>query len=349
MSAPQLPCAGLRVIEIGQYTTAPLAARQLASLGAEVLKVEPLAGEASRAWPPHQAGTGYFFAMSNSGKRSVALDLRDAADREIFQGLLETADVLVENMKPGSLTRLGYDPAALERINPRLVYCGISGFGASSVHPGRPAFDTVVQAMSGIMDLTRVEGVPTKLGISAGDITGGLFACFAILALLEYRDRSGQGQAIDLAMQDAAVWMTQTNWNGETPEDLTMITCRDGHVAVAADAAAVAAKEQEMGIAFAALERAAAASALSQAGFAATIVRSVAEVADDPATVAAGVVNWRHSDGLDWPLLGPPFRLSRTPAVVGEPIGPLGEGNDDAARLAGHSAPPAPMRRPANV
>ncbi|WP_342642097.1 CaiB/BaiF CoA-transferase family protein [Rhodoligotrophos ferricapiens] len=337
MAAPDLPCAGLRVIEIGQYTTAPLAARQLASLGAEVIKIEPPTGEASRAWPPHQAGTGYFFAMSNSGKRSVALDLRASEDREIFRRLIESADVLVENMKPGSLTRLGFAPDELERINPRLVYCGISGFGASSVHPGRPAFDTVVQAMSGIMDLTRVQGVPTKLGVSAGDITGGLFALFAILALLDYRDRTGLGQSIDLAMQDAAVWMTQTNWNGERSEPLEMVAGADGYVAIAASADDVAAAVAKVENA-PALSRDALASALRAQGVPAAPVRSVAEVADDPETFAAGIIAWREADGLRWPLLGPPFQLSQTPAGVGAPIGPLGEGNREVAVIGAQGA-----------
>lgn len=326
----RLPCEGLRVIEIGQYTTAPLCARQLFSLGAEVIKVEPLDGEASRAWPPHQSGTGYFFAMSNSGKRSVSLDLREAGDRAIFRGLLEQSDVLVENMKPGSLSRLGFSPGELEAINPRLVYCGISGFGADSMHPGRPAFDTVVQAMSGLMDLTRVEGVPMKLGISAGDITGGILALFSILVMLAARERTGLGQGVDLAMQDAAVWMTQTNWNGEAPDPCVLIEARDGHVAVEAGRAAVDAALAGTGV----LSRAQTVALLARAGLRAAPVRSVAEIAEDPDTVSQGLIRWRELDGLRWPLLGSPVRLSATPPVVGRPIGPLGEGRDRAVEIA---------------
>jgi crotonobetainyl-CoA:carnitine CoA-transferase CaiB-like acyl-CoA transferase len=160
------PLAGIRVIEIGQYTTAPLVARQLGALGAEVLKIEPRAGDGSRTWPPLQGDQGYLFTFSNSDKRSLMLDLRSALDKTTFSELLKTADVLVENLKPGSLARLGYGPEALASRYPRLVYCGVSGFGADSAYPERPAFDTVVQAMSGIMDLTRVNGTPGKAGIS---------------------------------------------------------------------------------------------------------------------------------------------------------------------------------------
>ncbi len=317
------PCTGLRIVEIGQYTTAPLAARQLASLGAEVIKLEPPFGESSRRWPPYQNGIGYFFALSNNGKRSAALNLRDPAERGIFSDLLGTADVLIENLKPGSLARLGFSPARLAEINPRLVYCAISGFGVSSAYPGRPAFDTVIQAMSGLMDLTRVNGVPVKLGVSAADIAGGLMALFAILAFLEHRDRTGKGQAIDLAMQDAALWTTQASWNGSVPDDLEMLACQDGHVAAAAPRGTL----DSLATDFSVMPRAKTSDVLRAAGIQAAAVRTVAEVGEDSARLDRGIVAWRTRDGTTWPLLRPPFQLSETPAVVGEPIGPLGELN----------------------
>lgn len=299
------PCAGLTIIEIGQYTTAPLAAKHFAALGAEVIKIEPLTGEATRDWPPMHEGTGYFFAMSNNGKRSAALDLRNPADAGILADIISRADVLIENLKPGSLEKLGFSPAALERINPRLVYCGISGFGADSVFPGRPAFDSVIQAMSGLMDLTRVDGAPTKLGISAADITGALIALFAILAMLEYRDYSGRGQAIDLAMQDAALWTTQTHWNDERKDPFQMVPVSGGFSATASPQT-----EPEA------------------IGTPSVPVRTVPEVADDPRTTSSGLVIWRERKGFRWPLLGPPYRLSATPPVIGELVGSLGEMNE---------------------
>lgn len=214
---PRAPCAGLRVVEIGQFTTAPLAARHLASFGADVVKVEPLEGDSARAWAPHRAGTSHFFVMSNGEKRSLALDLRSAEGRAAFEALLEGADVLVENMKPGSLDRLGFSPEQLRMRFPRLVYCGISGFGRHSAYEGRPAFDTVVQAMCGMMDATRADGVPMKSGISAADIGGGQVGLLAILAALDRRERTGRGGAIDVAMQDVGAWLTQMRWNTTSP------------------------------------------------------------------------------------------------------------------------------------
>lgn len=225
------PLEGLRVVEIGQFTAAPLAARHLSSFGAEVLKIEPEGGEGARDWAPLRGGTSHFFVMSNGEKRSVALDLRTPAGHAALAELLRTADVLVENLKPGSLDALGFDGATLQALNPRLVHCAISGFGARSVYGGRPAFDTVIQAMSGMMDATRDGDVPLKSGISAADIMGGQVAFFAILAALAARDRSGVGSAIDLSMQDIGAWSTQTLWN--VPQ---ASVCYDGVVNAVADA-----------------------------------------------------------------------------------------------------------------
>jgi crotonobetainyl-CoA:carnitine CoA-transferase CaiB-like acyl-CoA transferase len=212
-ASARLPLSGIRVIEIGQYTTAPLATRHLIGLGAEVVRVEPPGGEATRTWRPGRHGLGYFFLLTNGGKRAVALDLASAAGKQALATLLRDADVLVENLKPGALARLGFDVARLSALNPRLIYCAISGFGADAVYPERPAFDAVVQAMSGLMDVTRSGGTPYKAGISMADICGGQFALLAVLAALVLRDRNGGGQAIDLSMQDAAAWLTQTAWN----------------------------------------------------------------------------------------------------------------------------------------
>ena len=232
-----MPLAGLRVLEIGQYTTAPLAAKHMASLGAEVIKIEPVTGEASRAWPPHLNGESYFFTLNNTNKRSVALDLRNPNDQAVFNDLIRSSDVLVENLKPGSLARLGFSWDELRKINPKLVYCAISGYGADLVYPGRPAFDTVVQAMYGLMDLTRADDVPTKIGISIADAAGGMMGLFCILAMLEQRDATGHGSFIDLAMQDVVVWLTHTAWRSENRSPHVVLPCRDGEIAAIGDAA----------------------------------------------------------------------------------------------------------------
>jgi len=216
-ASARTPFAGLRVVEIGQFTTAPLAARHLATFGADVIKVEPAEGDSARAWAPHRAGTSHFFVMSNGEKRSLALDLRSPDGLAEFEALLDGADVLVENMKPGSLDRLGFPLERLRSRFPRLVYCGISGFGRLSAYEGRPAFDTVVQAMCGMMDATRSGDVPMKSGISAADIGGGQVGLLAILAALQRRERTGRGCSIDIAMQDVGAWLTQVRWNIAAP------------------------------------------------------------------------------------------------------------------------------------
>lgn len=326
---PEPPLNGLMVLEIGQYTTAPLAAKQLALLGAEVVKIEPPGGEASRAWPPHQDGQGYFFTMNNANKRSCCLDLRADADRAAFGRLIGRADVLIENMKPGSLARLGFGTEALSALNPRLVYCGISGFGQHSAYPGRPAFDTVVQAMSGLMDVTRADGLPVKLGISAADVTGGIAGLFAVLAGLEQRRRTGRGVMIDLAMQDVAVWMTQTAWNGAPRPAYTVLPCADGHLVADCD-------EVDLGDLPArcvAIPRTQATNLILARGIMATPIRTLSEIAADSSIIGKGAVEiYSGHDERKWPLFRSPYRFSRSDPVPLAPIGKLGEANEDFVR-----------------
>jgi len=335
-----LPLAGMRVVEIGQYTTAPLVGRQLGALGAEVFKIEPPGGEGSRAWPPTQGNRGYFFAFSNSDKRSLELDLRRQDHLDSFTALLKTADVLVENLKPGSLARLGFGRKELLEINPRLVYCGISGFGASSSYPGRPAFDTVVQAMSGFMDLTRAGGVPTKAGISAADIVGGEFGLLSILAALEMRDQTGRGQMLDVSMQDAAVSATASLWN-EMPrgQGAAFVRCADGYICIEAgetDAVSALGRLGQSPATAARMTRGTLVEAALKAGMAAAPVRSVSEVALCEQTAARKLIlEQRGEDDRLWPLLNSPLRLGLTPPEVKRPIGELGEANEEL-RLMGN-------------
>lgn len=328
-----LPLAGLRVLEIGQYTTAPLVARQLGMLGAQVFKIEPPGGEGSRAWPPMLGDRGYFFAMSNNDKRSLELDLRNSAHREAFVALLKTADVLVENLKPGSLARLGFGAQELQEINPLLIYCGISGFGAHSIFPGRPAFDTVVQAMSGFMDVTRSLGAPTKAGVSAADIVGGEYGLLAILAALEIRDYSGMGCAIDISMQDAAVSATASLWNAPRQSAaVQFLRCADGYVFVEQSGSeqATVLKHLCEPASTATLTRDEVVSRARAAGLAAAPVCSVFEAASSAQTAARKlIIPTRGDDGRVWPLLHSAMRLSRTPPQIRSPIGELGEANAD--------------------
>ena len=303
--------AGIRVIEMGNYTTAPLAARNLGALGAYVVKVEPPAGELSRVSPPHRDGQSYFCTLSNSDKRSVVADLRVPEGRKLFRDLLARADVFVENMKPGVLARFGFSADEITRINPRLVYCSVSGYGGDSPLADRAAMDTTIQGTAGLMDLTRGEGVPYKIGISISDLLGGQFALLAILAGLEYRERTGRGEVLDLSMQELSAWLTQFSWNGKEGDPAgRLCRCVDGYVYAAG---AEPLDEAELGR----LSRAEAVTRLQARGIQAAPVNTVSEVAQHPQTVARELIVERPSrNGAMWPLLASPIRMKpHSPAV----------------------------------
>ena len=326
--------AGIRVLEMGSYTTSPLAARNLGALGAYVVKVEPPSGELSRASPPHSEGQSYFCTLSNSDKRSVAVDLQTDAGKTFFRQLLAKADVFVENMKPGALDRFAFGCDEIDKINPRLVYCSVSGFGAGSPLAKRPAMDSTIQGMAGIMDLTRQGGVPFKVGISISDILGGQFALVAILAGLEYRERTGKGQFIDLSMQEVSAWLTQFFWNGDIDQhpDGRVVKCRDGHVYVPNGADQEVAVRPPVMASFdgladicAVMTKRDVESRLASQGIRCVPVNTVSEVAAHPQTVARGLIVWGQSKGgKAWPLLACPIRLHPFPAVVGRAIGAVG-------------------------
>ena len=209
---------GVRVVDLTNVLAGPFATYQLALMGADVIKVEvPPTGDLSRQLGGDAElaarGLGPSFLAQNAGKRSVALDLKSDGGRQALATLVAGADVLVENFRPGVLERLGFGWPRLRELNRRLVYCAISGFGLRSVYAGRPAFDTVAQAMSGLMDATHCSGVPMKSGISAADIGGGQMGLLAIVAALHRRERTGRGAAVEIAMQDVGAWLTQTRWN----------------------------------------------------------------------------------------------------------------------------------------
>jgi crotonobetainyl-CoA:carnitine CoA-transferase CaiB-like acyl-CoA transferase len=320
---------GLRVLEMGNYTTAPLAARQLGALGADVVKLEPPSGELSRASPPHRDGQSYFCTLSNSDKRSVVIDLASSADRALFHGLLARADVFVENMKPGVLARYGYGADELRQRYPSLVYCSVSGFGADTPLAGRPAMDATIQGMAGVMDLTRSSGVPYKVGASICDILGGEFALLAVLAGLEFRARTGRGTLIDLSMQELAAWLTQLEWNGggyRVP--VALLAARDGHVvAIGSEAAGQRAAEA------AEMSRDEMVAALTARGLRAAPLHSVSEAAHlDQVAARALVTTGDDRRGVAWPLLACPIRLPDVPRVERRAIGRVGEDRSDVLR-----------------
>lgn len=203
------PLDGLRVLDLTRVLAGPYCAMMLGDMGAEVLKIEePTAGDDTRAWAPHRAGWSTFFLGLNRSKKSVALDLKSEAGAAALRGLIPTADVLIENFRPGSLAKLGFDYETAARLNPRLVYCSVTGYGQAGSRKDLPGYDSVIQAESGLMDVTgHPDGPPTRVGVAITDYLAGLYAMNGILLALRDRDRSGRGQHVDIALMDA---MTST-------------------------------------------------------------------------------------------------------------------------------------------
>jgi CoA:oxalate CoA-transferase len=200
------PLTGVRVLDFSRVLAGPYCTALLADLGADVIKVEPPAGDDYRHIGPFLDGESALFLAVNRGKRSIALDLAKAQDRAIAQALAAQADVAVENFRPGVAEKLGIGWHELSKLNPRLVYASISGFGQEGRLAARPAYDIILQAMTGIMSVTgSPEGPPTLVGESIADVFAGLFGSWAVLAALVERQSTGTGRRIDLAMFDAMV------------------------------------------------------------------------------------------------------------------------------------------------
>lgn len=201
------PLSDLLVIDLSRVLAGPYATMVLADLGARVIKVErPDGGDDARAYGPFIKGQSAYFASINRGKQSIALDLKAAADRVIFEALLARADVLVDNYRPGVMARLGYGWDVLHARFPRLIHAATSGFGQTGPDSQKAAYDMVVQAMGGIMSVTgHPGGPPTRVGTSIGDITAGLFTVIGITTALHDRAKTGLGQFVDVAMLDGQI------------------------------------------------------------------------------------------------------------------------------------------------
>ncbi len=245
------PLDGVLVVDLTRILAGPFATLVLSDLGARVIKVEvPGRGDDARRIGPFVGDRSAYFLSLNRGKQSIALDLRDESDRVVFEKLLERADVLAENFRPGVMGRLGYGWEALHRRYPRLVFASTSGFGQTGPYSDRPAYDIVVQAMGGIMSLTGHPGdPPTRVGSSMGDITAGLFTAIGVVAALFERGRNGEGRHVDVSMLDAQVATLENAIaryvaTGEVPGPLgsrhpsitpfEALETKDGHAVVAA-------------------------------------------------------------------------------------------------------------------
>lgn len=244
------PLEGIRVLDFTRAMAGPFATMLLGDLGADVIKIEPPEGDESRSWmPPDINGVSAYFISVNRNKRSIAIDLKKLGALEIIDRLVKTADIVIENFRPGTADRLGIGYSRLSGINPGIIYCSISGFGQDGPYRDKPGYDLIALAMSGLMSITGEPGrPPVKFGVPIADISTGIMAAVAILAALYHRERSGAGQYIDMSLLDAQILILSHQAlsyiaTGRDPERLgsahpsiapyQALETRDGYIVVA--------------------------------------------------------------------------------------------------------------------
>ncbi|MBU9697784.1 CoA transferase [Rhodobacteraceae bacterium HSP-20] len=248
------PLQGIRVIELARILAGPWAGQTLADLGADVIKVEAPEGDDTRQWgPPFVEREGdrsaAYFHATNRGKRSITCDFRTAEGQEVVRRLVADADVVIENFKVGGLAKYGLDWPSLQKVNPRLVYCSITGFGQTGPYAHRAGYDFIIQGMAGLMSVTgEPDGQPQKVGVAVTDVFTGVYAATAILAALVQRGVTGRGQQIDMALMDVATAiMANQNMNflttGQAPRKMgnahpnlapyAVFDCADGWIILA--------------------------------------------------------------------------------------------------------------------
>lgn len=244
------PLSGIRVLDLGQVMAGPYCAMQLADLGGDVIKVEPPEGDATRQMGTRAGTDSTGFAALNRNKRSIVLDLKTPTGRDALARLAATADILIENFRPGVMAALGLDYGSLAAVNPLLIYASISGYGQTGPDAAKGGFDLIAQGASGLMSVTgEPGGPPVKSGVPLTDLGAGLFALGGILAALHHRHKSGRGQHIDTSLLEAglalSVWEAAEYFaSGESPVALgsahrflapyQAIKCRDGYITVGA-------------------------------------------------------------------------------------------------------------------
>jgi len=216
---------GITILEFANYVSGPFAGMLLADLGATVIKLEhPGAGDPFRGWG--KVDYSPTFGAINRNKKSVTIDLKTAAGRSMVQSLAASADVVIENFRPGTMDRLGLGYDTLSKHNPRLIYCSITGFGAEGPYRDRPGYDTVGQAVSGLLSLLTERSAPRPMGISLSDHLAGTFACYGILAALVARNATGKGQKVETSLIEATLSFIGENAanffeDGEVPSRAT--------------------------------------------------------------------------------------------------------------------------------
>ena len=254
VSAPKGPLEGLKVIELARILAGPWAGQTLSDLGADVIKVEAPRGDDTRRWGPpfieHDGQTSAaYFHSCNRGKTSVTVDLASEEGQEHMRELVRDADILIENFKVGGLAKYGMDYDSLSKVNPRLIYCSITGFGQDGPYAHRAGYDYIIQGMCGLMSITgEPDGQPQRAGVATTDIFTGIYSVTAILAAVHQRGRTGRGQHIDMSLLDTGVSVTANqalNYlatgtppvrTGNYHPNLTpyqVFDCADGHIIIA--------------------------------------------------------------------------------------------------------------------
>ena len=220
------PLSGIKVLDFTNVLAGPYCTMMLANMGADVYKAEKPAGDDSRAYGPFLNGSSLYFLSVNRGKKSIICDAKTAEGKKVFLGLAKQMDILVENLRPGAMDRMGIGYDVLKEINPRLIYVAISGFGHSGPYSSRPSYDMIVQAMGGIMSITgEPGGKPVRVGTSIGDIAAGMFGAFGAVNALYERVLTGTGQKVDVAMLDSQLAILENaivrySGTGQTPGPL---------------------------------------------------------------------------------------------------------------------------------
>ncbi|MEP0232694.1 CaiB/BaiF CoA-transferase family protein [Roseibium sp.] len=250
------PLEGVKVVELARILAGPWVGQTLADLGADVIKVESPAGDDTRGWGPPfvesedgSSGDAAYFHACNRGKRSITVDFRTEEGQEVVRRLVADADILVENFKVGGLKKYGLDYESLKEVNPRLVYCSVTGFGQDGPYAHRAGYDFMIQGMGGIMDLTGdPDGEPQKIGVAFADIFTGLYGVIGVLSALRRRDQTGVGEHVDMALLDSLTGVLANqalNYfvSGKSPKRLgnahpnivpyQVVPASDGHLIIA--------------------------------------------------------------------------------------------------------------------
>ncbi len=220
------PLEGVKVVSFGRYLSGPFAAMLMSDLGAEVIKIEGRKGDPVRDNRPFVGDLSHYFMSVNRGKKSFSIDLRHYRTKAVLEELIKQTDILIENFRPGIMKKMGFDYEAAQELNPRLIYLSISGFGQTGPYAYKPAYDMVAQGIGGTISITGTpDSPPARVGYSIGDMGAGLFGVVASLAALYERERSGEGQYVDLAMMDSQIALCENAFSryfasGEVPKPL---------------------------------------------------------------------------------------------------------------------------------